>query len=55
MITLSAVSPALLTTAQFKVNQKQYVTAFTPDFASFIGNPGMIAGLNCCLVGDICG
>jgi uncharacterized protein (TIGR03437 family) len=39
------VSPALLTTGSFLISGAQHVVAQTPDFATFIGNPGMISGV----------
>jgi uncharacterized protein (TIGR03437 family) len=38
-------SPTLQTVPQFLVGGKQYVVALTPDFSTFIGRPGMIAGV----------
>jgi uncharacterized protein (TIGR03437 family) len=45
-VTRAAVSPTLQTIAQFAIGGKQYVVAQTPDFSAFIGNPGMLTGLN---------
>jgi uncharacterized protein (TIGR03437 family) len=42
----SRLSPTMLTTPTFKIGTKQYVVALTPDFASYIGRPNMIAGVN---------
>jgi serine/threonine-protein kinase len=39
------VSPTLHTVPLFNVGGKQYVAAHTPDFSTFIGTPGMIAGV----------
>jgi uncharacterized protein (TIGR03437 family) len=39
------VSPTLHTVPLFNVGGKQYVAAHTPDFSTFIGQPGMIAGV----------
>jgi uncharacterized protein (TIGR03437 family) len=39
------VSPTLHTVSLFNVGGKQYVAAHTPDFSTFIGTPGMIAGV----------
>lgn len=44
--TRSRLSPTLQTTPQFKVDGKQYVVALTPDFGTFIGRAGLIAGVN---------
>ena len=41
----SRLSPTLQTVPQFNVGGKQYVVALTPDFATFIGRPGMIQGV----------
>ncbi len=40
-----SISPTLHTVALFNVNGKQYVAAHTADFSSFIGTPGMVAGV----------
>ncbi|MEO5926738.1 MAG: hypothetical protein ABIR70_23190 [Bryobacteraceae bacterium] len=40
----SRLSPTMLTTPQFSIGGKQYVVALTPNFASYIGRPDMIAG-----------
>ena len=40
------VSPTLQSIPQFAIGGKQYVVAQTPDFKAFIGNPGMLSGLN---------
>ena len=39
-------SPTLQTVPQFLIDGKQYVVALTPDFSTFIGRPGMLAGVN---------
>ena len=39
------VSPALLTTPAFNVNNRQYVAALHPDFRTFVGREGLIAGV----------
>lgn len=44
-VTRSRVSPTLQTVPQFNVGGKQYVVALTPDFSTFIGRPGMLAGV----------
>jgi uncharacterized protein (TIGR03437 family) len=44
-VTRSRLSPTLLTTTLFKIGGKQYVVALTPNFASYIGRPNMIAGV----------
>lgn len=44
--TRTRISPALQTTPQFNIGGKQYVVALTPDFKSFIGTPGMLAGVS---------
>src|SRR5205807_6596734 len=44
VVNRSRLAPALQTTPQFNINGKQYVVAQTPDFSSFIGRTGMIAG-----------
>jgi uncharacterized protein (TIGR03437 family) len=38
-------SPTLQSVPQFNVGGKSYVVAQTPDFKSFIGRPGMVAGV----------
>ncbi len=40
------VSPALLTTPTFRVNNRQYVAALFPDFVTFVGRTGLIQGVN---------
>lgn len=42
----SRISPTLQTVPQFNIGGKQYVVALTPDFKSFIGRPGMLAGVS---------
>ena len=42
----SRVSPALLTTPTFNVNNKQYVAALFPDFQTFVGPTGLIPGVS---------
>ncbi len=42
----SRISPTLQTVPQFSIGGKQYVVALTPDFKSFIGKPGMLAGVS---------
>lgn len=42
----SRLSPAMLTTPAFNIGGKQFVAALTPNFASFIGRPNMIAGVS---------
>jgi uncharacterized protein (TIGR03437 family) len=44
--TATKVSPAMLTTPAFKVNNKQYIAALFPDFTTFVGPTGLIAGAN---------
>jgi uncharacterized protein (TIGR03437 family) len=44
--TRATVSPTLQTIPQFAIGGKQYVVAQTTDFSAFIGNPGMLTGLN---------
>ena len=44
-VSRSRLSPTLLTVPSFKIGGKQYVVALTPDFASYIGRPGMIPGV----------
>ena len=41
----SRISPTLQTVPQFNVGGKQYVVALTPDFKTYIGPPGLIAGV----------
>ena len=36
----------MLTTAAFNVGGKQYIAALTPNFASFVGRPDLIAGVS---------
>lgn len=45
MVNRARISPTLQTTPQFNVGGKQYVVALTPDFSTFIGRPGMLAGV----------
>ncbi len=45
MVNRSRISPTLQTVPQFNVGGRQHVVALTPDFATFIGNPGMLAGV----------
>ena len=42
----SRISPTLQTVPQFSIGGKQYVVALTPDFKSYIGRPGMLAGVS---------
>jgi len=44
--TATKVSPAMLTTPAFRVNNKQYIAALFPDFTTFVGPAGLIAGAN---------
>jgi uncharacterized protein (TIGR03437 family) len=46
MVNRSRISPTLQTVPQFNIGGKQYVAALTPDFKSFIGKPGMLAGVS---------
>jgi serine/threonine-protein kinase len=46
MVNRSRLSPTLQTVPQFNVDGKQHVVALTPDFSTFIGNPGMIQGVS---------
>jgi uncharacterized protein (TIGR03437 family) len=46
MVNRSRISPTLQTVPQFNIGGKQYVAALTPDFKSFIGTPGMLAGVS---------
>lgn len=41
----SRLSPTLQTVPQFLIGGKQYVVALTPDFSTYIGNPGMLPGV----------
>jgi uncharacterized protein (TIGR03437 family) len=45
-VTRSRVSPTLQTVPQFNIGGRQYVVALTPDFTTFIGRPGMLAGVS---------
>ena len=45
IVTKSKVSPALLTTPSFNVGGKQYLAALFPDFVTFVGRSGLIAGV----------
>ncbi len=45
-VTRSRLSPTMLTTPGFKIGTKQYVVALTSNFASYIGRPGMLAGVS---------
>lgn len=42
--TATRVSPAMLTTPAFRVNNKQYIAALFQDFTTFVGPTGLIAG-----------
>ncbi|MCC6537630.1 MAG: hypothetical protein IT162_08785 [Bryobacterales bacterium] len=44
-VSAAAVSPALLTTPTFNVSGRQYVAALFPDFTTFVGREGLIAGV----------
>ena len=44
-VTKTRVSPALLTTPLFNVNNKQYVAALHTDFRAFVGRADLIAGV----------
>ncbi len=44
-MTRARLSPTLHTAAPFLVGTRQHVIAQTPDFRSYIGNPGMVTGL----------
>ena len=46
MANRTRLSPTLQTVPQFNVGGKQYVVALTPDFATFIGRPGLIQGVS---------
>jgi uncharacterized protein (TIGR03437 family) len=46
VVNRARLSPTLQTVSQFLVDGKQYVVALTPDFTTFIGRPGMLAGVN---------
>lgn len=44
--TATQVSPAMLTTPAFRVNNKQYIAALFQDFTTFVGPTGLISGAN---------
>ena len=44
--TATRVSPAMLTTPAFRVNNKQYIAALFQDFTTFVGPTGLISGAN---------
>jgi uncharacterized protein (TIGR03437 family) len=44
MVLKNPVSPALLTTPAFNIGGRQYVVAFFPDFTTYVGPKGLIAG-----------
>ena len=46
VVNRTRLSPTLQTVPQFLIDGKQYVVALTPDFATFIGRPGMLAGVS---------
>jgi uncharacterized protein (TIGR03437 family) len=46
MANRTRLSPSLQTVPQFNIAGKQHVVALTPDFSTFIGNPGMLQGVN---------
>jgi uncharacterized protein (TIGR03437 family) len=45
MVPRARLSPTLQTVPQFLIDGKQYVVALTPDFTTFIGREGMLAGV----------
>jgi len=45
MLPRARLSPTLQTVPQFLISGKQYVVALTPDFATYIGREGMLAGV----------
>ena len=45
IIEKTKVSPALLTTPAFNLGGKQYLAALFPDFVTFVGRSGLIAGV----------
>jgi serine/threonine-protein kinase len=45
MVNRARLSPTLQTVPQFLIGGKQYVVALTPDFSTFIGREGMLAGV----------
>lgn len=45
-VNITRVSPSLLTTPQFNVGGKQYAAVLYPDFATFVGRPNLIQGVN---------
>lgn len=46
VVNRARIAPTLQTVPQFLIDNKQYVVALTPDFATFIGRPGMLQGVN---------
>jgi serine/threonine-protein kinase len=46
MVNRARLSPTFQTVPQFNVGGKQHVVALTPDFSTFIGNPGMLQGVS---------
>ncbi len=46
VVNRARLSPTLQTVPQFLIDGKQYVVALTPDFSTFIGRPGMLAGVS---------
>lgn len=46
VVNRARLSPTLQTVPQFLIGGKQYVVALTPDFTTYIGRPGMLAGVN---------
>ncbi|MEI9811688.1 MAG: hypothetical protein WDO18_03005 [Acidobacteriota bacterium] len=45
-INRTRISPTLQSVPQFNIGGKQYVVALTTNFASFIGRPGILAGVS---------
>jgi uncharacterized protein (TIGR03437 family) len=45
-MTRTRLSPSLQSVPQFNIGGKQYVVALTTNFASYIGRPNMLAGVN---------
>jgi len=46
VVNRARLAPTLQTVSQFLIGGKQYVVALTPDFSTFIGRPGMLAGVS---------
>lgn len=46
VVNRARLSPALQTVPQFLIRGEQHIAALTPDFSTFSGRPGLLAGVN---------